>query len=1045
MFKRSISWANDRGKWSRSGAITCSLPRFWLYRALAEIQDKPVEEGLGAVVQQELLRHNGTCHIVLTAVHAKVTEGFALTEPRTSASTEASHAREVLEQLAEVQQHATAKEDELQKAKEEAHTSDSAAASREQKYLKSMAQLAGLNEFYFRCRADLDSATAQIKGLKEDLDDAHTEAINTAARADAKVKKVEDEARGMVRAQVEQAQKLSTEERHKLLQLEVDAKLAQRDAEERAQRAETESHQHCLDIAGLKHDLQALRDQLAEMRQQAGAPTLVPPPAVCVPPSTCPHTALPAKATSHEGSPTQATQGEPIASPMVLAGQEPAPGPKAMLEDNTPNAADKAVTAFADGSLSPGLTLMNPPQAPLVHHKLIVDAPEAREPALEGSTPIAPAPALTANPSVRPAISLAPHSSSNTGSKRGFVSSGSPRPCPAVALAAFGSPVARRSPTTAAATTGFDMEAAPGVLSTAASGPSAAAASPQDPAPLAADTPAAVRGSGGLVMPNAVAPFQSPTPNDHPVSGERAIYSAVPPTAVATPPVVTDTAGLAEAPAPIGSPVATAAPTTVVVNSELAIPQTTTPEEPSDSLHSLAPAGPDHSAMPGSSAGAPTHVKASHSRPALQAISIIGNRPQPGEGFVTPGYAKGMKEGDYKTPPSGQWTSFDSAGSSDRAYLAQAARRAQPVPRVAATAAMAPGGVEASAGTSHPTDLAVNQPVTQLSMASGAPDNHVPQSTPEFLAALHDIQLDIQVCKPEGNMQIEQDCQVNSSCQGLMAMSVADGVAQQFGPAGTSRGDVALNTPAVTASADSSSGPTVALAAAAESSAACTAVAEASAAQTSAGARVLPAGTAASPAAAGSSVSLMPASTAAGHGALAALPLFGGALKRTASATDHEDTEADPTPSRLHRLKRQIAEGDAERAAGAVEKSPEEGESLSTEGHVGPHPFTMGVSQPRKRVHKKPDKKGHSSRQKSTSSIRSVHAATSRWGPAPPQDTHQSDDAQPVPTLLAMLPAQQQQQQQPSLHPSAHSAVAAASSSSHVVDATAGSAGDHSA
>ncbi|DBA74194.1 TPA: hypothetical protein ACH3X1_010988 [Trebouxia sp. C0004] len=44
--------------------------------------------------------------------------------------------------------------------------------------------------------------------------------------------------------------------------------------------------------------------------------------------------------------------------------------------------------------------------------------------------------------------------------------------------------------------------------------------------------------------------------------------------------------------------------------------------------------------------------------------------------------------------------------------------------------------------------------------------------------------------------------------------------------------------------------------------------------------------------------------------------------------------------------------------------------------------------------------------------------------------------AQPVTTLLSLLPAQQQQQQQPSLHPSAHSAVAAASSSSHVVDAT---------
>jgi len=58
---------------------------------------------------------------------------------------------------------------------------------------------------------------------------------------------VEDEARGLVRAQVQQANMLSTE-RQKLLQLEVDAKQAQqaqRDAEERAQRAETDTQQHC--------------------------------------------------------------------------------------------------------------------------------------------------------------------------------------------------------------------------------------------------------------------------------------------------------------------------------------------------------------------------------------------------------------------------------------------------------------------------------------------------------------------------------------------------------------------------------------------------------------------------------------------------------------------------------------------------------------------------------------------------------------------------------------------------------------------------------
>ena len=101
---------------------------------------------------------------------------------------------ELLEkQLAEVLQHAPAKEDELKKAKEEACISDSAAALWQQGYMENMtnyqsakAELTGVGESYSRCRADLDSATAQIKGLKKalevvkvDLDAAHTEAINT--------------------------------------------------------------------------------------------------------------------------------------------------------------------------------------------------------------------------------------------------------------------------------------------------------------------------------------------------------------------------------------------------------------------------------------------------------------------------------------------------------------------------------------------------------------------------------------------------------------------------------------------------------------------------------------------------------------------------------------------------------------------------------------------------------------------------------------------------------------------------------------------------
>ncbi len=54
-------------------------------------------------------------------------------------------------------------------------------------------------------------------------------------------------------------------------------------------------------------------------------------------------------------------------------------------------------------------------------------------------------------------------------------------------------------------------------------------------------------------------------------------------------------------------------------------------------------------------------------------------------------------------------------------------------------------------------------------------------------------------------------------------------------------------------------------------------------------------------------------------------------------------------------------------------------------GDVGPHPFTMGVSQPSKRVQKKADRKGHSSRQKGTRSTRTMDAAPSSKDPAPPQ------------------------------------------------------------
>ncbi len=51
-----------------------------LSRALLEIRNKSLEEGLGAVVQQEQFRPNDTCHVVLTAVQAKVIEDSAAKE-----------------------------------------------------------------------------------------------------------------------------------------------------------------------------------------------------------------------------------------------------------------------------------------------------------------------------------------------------------------------------------------------------------------------------------------------------------------------------------------------------------------------------------------------------------------------------------------------------------------------------------------------------------------------------------------------------------------------------------------------------------------------------------------------------------------------------------------------------------------------------------------------------------------------------------------------------------------------------------------------------
>jgi len=70
-------------------------------------------------------------------------------------------------------------------------------------------------------------------------------------------------------------------------------------------------------------------------------------------------------------------------------------------------------------------------------------------------------------------------------------------------------------------------------------------------------------------------------------------------------------------------------------------------------------------------AGAPAEDKAAPRRPALRPIAIklrSGDCLQSGEGFVTPGHPGALVQGNYKTPPSGEWAVYDSAASSDRAY-----------------------------------------------------------------------------------------------------------------------------------------------------------------------------------------------------------------------------------------------------------------------------------------------------------------------------------------------------------------------------------------
>ncbi len=68
--------------------------------------------------------------------------------------------------------------------------------------------------------------------------------------------------------------------------------------------------------------------------------------------------------------------------------------------------------------------------------------------------------------------------------------------------------------------------------------------------------------------------------------------------------------------------------------------------------------------------GAPAEDKAAPRRAALCPIAInlgSGGCLQSGEGFVTPGHPGALAQGNYKTPPSGEWALFNSAASADRA------------------------------------------------------------------------------------------------------------------------------------------------------------------------------------------------------------------------------------------------------------------------------------------------------------------------------------------------------------------------------------------
>ena len=126
---------------------------------MKQLQDMSVVFGLSTGVAAACLRVNNGVNMDFPEIRLMTD---TIVDLSSLDGVHVGHAREVLEQqLAEVQQHATAKEEELKKAKEAASITESAAMSREEEQMKTMAELTDAKDSYSRCRADLDYAANQ--------------------------------------------------------------------------------------------------------------------------------------------------------------------------------------------------------------------------------------------------------------------------------------------------------------------------------------------------------------------------------------------------------------------------------------------------------------------------------------------------------------------------------------------------------------------------------------------------------------------------------------------------------------------------------------------------------------------------------------------------------------------------------------------------------------------------------------------------------------------------------------------------------------------